>query len=76
VLKEYCIKTAQLIIIKKSTAGAAKVEKTNRSQEEIAKSLHDDELERCVANLTPIVSNYILENINNNLSDAQVSQHP
>jgi len=72
VLKEYCVKTAELIIIKKSNAGAAKDEKTKRSKEEIVKSLHDDELERCVVNLTPIVSNYILENINN-FSDAQVS---
>lgn len=71
-LKEYCIKTAELIIIKKSTAGVIKVEKTKRSQEEILKSLHDDELERCVVNLTPIVSNYILENINA-FSEAQVS---
>ena len=35
VLREYCVKTAQLIIIKKSTAAVAKVEKANRSQDEI-----------------------------------------
>lgn len=71
-LREYCVKTAELIIIKKSTAAVAKVEKANRSQDEIFLSLHEDELERSVVNLTPIVSKYILENINN-FSDAQVS---
>ena len=71
-LKEYCVKTSELFIIKKSSAAIPKPDKAKRSPDEIVKHHHEDELERSVVNLTPIVSKYILENINK-FSDAQVS---
>ncbi len=69
-LKEYCVKTSELVIIRMSSA--AKPDRAKRSPDEIVKNHHEDELERSVVNLTPIVSKYILENINK-FSDAQVS---
>lgn len=66
VLVEYQLKSRELLTLRQ-------IVDAENKQDEI-KHLHDDELERQITNLTPIVSTHILENLNK-MQDSQIRRN-